>query len=87
MSEHLGETEGEFSVYHFADPKMFGEITQCARRYVGPEEAVKVAQHYCTSVAARMGWTVRVIIVDSGDCVAFEWIYGKGYTTDGVNWT
>ena len=86
MSEHIGETEGEFSVYHFADPALFGEITECVRRWVGPEEAVVTAKHYCTNVAASAGWTARVIIVDGGDCVCFEWIYGKGYTTDGVNY-
>lgn len=84
-SEHIGDTEGEFSVYHFSSPAL-GDIQECVRRWVGPEEAVEAAKHYCTSVAAQLGFTVRVIITDGGDNTNFEWIRGKGYTTDGVTW-
>lgn len=48
------------------------------RRHVDAEEAVKAAHHYCSSVGARMGTTVRVIITDAGDCCVFEWKFGEG---------
>jgi hypothetical protein len=48
------------------------------RRFVSEMEAVKAFAHYTTSVGARMGMTKRVIITDGGDCIAAEWIYGKG---------
>lgn len=67
-------TTGEFSVVQF-----FADDTyETVRSHVGPEEAVEAAKHYTTSVGARMGMTRRVIITDAGDCVAFEWQYGKG---------
>lgn len=47
------------------------------RRAVSAEEAVKATQHYTTSVGARMGTTVRVIITDMMDCTCFEWQDGK----------
>ncbi len=50
------------------------------RRNVEPEEAVKAAKHYTSSVAAKLGVTRRVIITDGGDCINFEWQYGKGVT-------
>jgi hypothetical protein len=65
---------GEFSVYQFFEDGSY----EMVRQFVGPEEAVKAAKHYTTSVAARMGITVRVIITDGGDCTAFEWKYGEG---------
>jgi len=66
----------EFSVCQFFDN---GEY-EYVRRFVGPEEAVKVAHHYCHSVGAKLGTTTRVIITDGGDCVNFEWQFGKGVT-------
>jgi len=47
------------------------------RKAVSAEEAVKATQHYTTSVGARMGTTVRVIITDMMDCTCFEWKDGK----------
>jgi hypothetical protein len=47
------------------------------RENVAAEEAVKAAQHYCNSVGAKLGFTKRVIIVDSGDCICFEWKDGE----------
>lgn len=44
------------------------------------QEAVVAAHHYCTSVGARMGFTRRVIITDSGDCCCFEWKWDEGIT-------
>ena len=42
------------------------------------EEALRAVKHYTRNVTARIGVTRRVIIVDSGDYIVFEWIYGKG---------
>ena len=54
-----------------------GEQEQ-VREHVSAEEAVKAAQHYTTSVAARMGITTQVIIVDMMDLTVFEWKFGEG---------
>ena len=72
----IGETTGEFSVCQFFENGQFEYV----RRFVGPQEAVKAALHYCNSVGARMGTTVRVIITDGGDFTNFEWQFGKGVT-------
>jgi hypothetical protein len=50
------------------------------RKRVSLDEAFKEFQHYTSSVAARMGITVRVIITDGGDCTNAEWKYGEGLT-------
>lgn len=63
-----------FSVCQFFEDDTYEYV----RRHVSPEEAVKAAQHYCTSVGARMGFVKRVIITDALDCINFEWQYGKG---------
>lgn len=76
MSEHIGDTEGEFSVCQFFHDGTYEYV----RRYVGAEEAVKAAHHYTTSVAARMGLVETVIITDAGDCINFVWEKGKGVT-------
>jgi hypothetical protein len=66
----------EFSVCQFFEDGSYEYV----RRGVDAEEAVKVAHHYCTSVAAQMGITQRVIITDGGDCVNIEWKFGQGVT-------
>jgi len=66
--------QGEFSVCQFF---MDGSY-EYVRRFVDAEEAVKASKHYTTSVGARIGTTVRVIITDAGDCIAFEWKRGEG---------
>lgn len=63
-----------FSVVQFFPDGQYEYV----RSRVEAEEAVKAAQHYCTSVGARMGTTRRVIITDGGDCTVFEWVFGKG---------
>ncbi|MFN3582936.1 hypothetical protein [Phenylobacterium sp.] len=50
------------------------------RQGVGAEEAVNAAIHYATCVGARLGTTVRVIITDSGDSIAWEWKRDDGIT-------
>ncbi len=74
MSEH-----SEFSVYQWFHP-MAGDQHECVKQYVGPEEAVQCAKSLITSVGGRLGTTCRVIITDGGDCINFEWEFGKGVT-------
>lgn len=66
----------KFSVYQFFEN---GDC-ECVRHYVPPAEAVQAFKHYTNNVAVKLGLVKRVIIVDSGDCVNMEWIYGKGIT-------
>lgn len=64
------------SVYQFFPDETWERV----RENVSAEEAAKAFKHYCTSVGARFGTTVRVIITDSGDCTNAEWQFGKGIT-------
>jgi hypothetical protein len=66
--------DGEFSVVQF----FVDGSHEYVRRYVDAEEAVKAAHHYCYSVGAKIGTTVKVIITDGGDCTNFLWEYSKG---------
>lgn len=49
------------------------------RRFVSAADAAEAYAHYTTSVGARMGTTVRVIITDGGDSTCAEWTYAEGY--------
>jgi hypothetical protein len=73
MSE---ESSNEYSVCQFFQNGSYEYV----RRFVSAEEATDVARHYCTSVGAKIGTTVRVIITDGGDCINLEWQFGKGIT-------
>lgn len=64
----------EFSVCQFFPDGSY----EFVRRWVPPAEAMKAFQFYTTNIAALHGFTTRVIIVDGGDCVNAEWIFGKG---------
>lgn len=66
--------EDEFSVCQFFEDGSYEYV----RRFVTADEAAKAFQHYCTSVGAKMGFTVRVIITDGGDCINAEWKRGEG---------
>ena len=66
----------EFSVCQFFEDGS----SEYVRRFVGVEEALKAANHYCNSVGARRGFTRRVIITDGDDFCCFEWQSGKGVT-------
>ena len=66
----------EFSVCQFFPDQSYEYV----RRFVSEQDALKAFQHYCTSVGARIGTTVRVIITDGGDYIVAEWEYGKGLT-------
>jgi hypothetical protein len=69
-------SDGEFSVCQFFEDGS----SEYVRRFVGAEEAVKAAHHYCNSVGAKLGFTNRVIITDGGDYTTFEWKHGEGVT-------
>jgi hypothetical protein len=64
----------EYSVCQFFEDGSYEYV----RRYVSAEEAVKAAEHYINSVAAKLGLVKRVIITDGGDCTNFEWKSGEG---------
>jgi len=65
---------GEFSVCQFFESGDY----EYYKRFVDAETAVKAAHFLTHNVAARIGTTNRIIITDGGDCISFEWIYGKG---------
>ena len=64
----------------FPDPKLDIGDHEYVRRYVMLDEATAAFRHYTSNVAAKMGFTHRVIITDGGDCIVAEWIYGQGVT-------
>lgn len=72
-------TTGEFSVCQFFQDGTYEYV----RRFVSAEEAVEAFKHYTTSVAAKIGTTVQVIITDGGDLTCAEWQYGKGIVFPG----
>jgi len=65
---------GEFSVYQFFSNDTWEQV----RSQVSAEEAMTAFQHYTTSVGARMGFTIRVIITDGEDFTNMDWQHGKG---------
>lgn len=69
-------TQGEFSVAQWFPNGDYEYV----RRFVGAEEAVYTAKHYCTCVGAKIGTTVRVMITDGGDHCVFEWNRDDGVT-------
>lgn len=70
------KTDGEFSVYQvFVD-----RVNEPLRRFVSAEEAVETAIRYSTSVGAKIGTTIKVIITDGGDNCCWEWKKGEGIT-------
>ena len=67
-------TDEKFNVCQFF---MDGQY-EYVRRNVEMAEAVNTFKHYTTSVGARIGTTVRVIITDTGDEICAEWKRGEG---------
>jgi len=53
---------------------------ETVRRHVSAEEAMEAFKHYTQNVAVKMGFTLRVIVTDSGDCINAEWKKDEGYT-------
>jgi hypothetical protein len=72
----LERERDEFSVYQFFPDGSYEAI----KRFVSAKEAVQTAKFYINNVSAKRGFTKRVIITDGGDCINFEWTYGKGIT-------
>ena len=68
--------EETFCVYQWFPNGYYEKV----RDHVGAEEAVRAFHHYTTSVGARMGTTVRVIVTDADDYTNMEWKYGQGIT-------
>jgi hypothetical protein len=66
-----------FSVWFYSGPTL-GNIQECECKGVGFEEAAKWFKHHISNVTAQMGWTQRVIMTDSDDCIVAEWKYGQG---------
>lgn len=66
--------QGEFSVTQFFSETQYETV----RKHVSAEEAVHAFTFYTTNVSSQCGLTTRVIITDGGDCVNYEWVYGKG---------
>lgn len=64
---------GEFSVYQEFENGMVEKV----RDHVEAEEAVKAAHHYCHSVGAQLGFTVKVIIEDGDGYCNFLWERGQ----------
>jgi hypothetical protein len=72
----MNEMKDEFSVCQFFEDGSY----EYTHRFINSEEAVKTAIHYSTSVGAKLGTTVRVIITDGDDCINWEWKKGIGIT-------
>jgi hypothetical protein len=70
----------EYSVCQFPDRKLDIGDHEYVRRYVMLDEALAAFRHYSNNVAARLGFTHRVIMTDGGDDIVAEWIYGQGVT-------
>lgn len=70
----MAYAKGEFSVTQFFSSDFY----EVVRKYVSAEEAVQAFVFYTTNVSAKCGLTARVIITDGGDCINYEWQYGKG---------
>jgi hypothetical protein len=66
-----------FSVYYYSNAKL-GSQCECECRNVDMEEAAQWFMHHTHNVAARTGFTVRVIMTDEMDCCIAEWRYGEG---------
>lgn len=68
------DTKEHYHVYQFFPDETYEQV----RQFVDAKEAFTAFMHYTTSVGAKLGTTVRVIIVDMGDCINMEWEYGQG---------
>lgn len=66
-----------YSVWYFSN-KALGSISECEGSGLSFEEACKWFKHHTTNVCANVGFTERVMICDSGDCIVAEWKFGQG---------
>ena len=60
---------GQFSVRLYYDNGEQKDVY----RFVSAQEASRGFQYYTSSLGARLGSTVRVIIIDGDDCMVREW--------------
>lgn len=75
MNETTNQPEhDEFSVYQFFADGSYKAI----KRFVSAKKAVQTAKSLTSNATNTK--TARVIITDGGDCIAFEWIFGRGVT-------
>jgi hypothetical protein len=68
-----------YSTWYFSNPAL-GSIQECECSGVDLAEASRWFRHHITNVCGKTGWTQRVIIVDSDDCIVAEWKFGEGIT-------
>lgn len=68
-----------YSVWYFSNESL-GNIKECEGDSFTFEEACKWFKHHTTNVTANFGFTKRVIITDSDDCICAEWKFGQGIT-------
>ena len=67
-------TKGEFSVYQFFPNDTWEKV----RDHVSAEDAMDAFMQFTSSVGARIGTTVRVIITDGEDFTNADWKFGEG---------
>ena len=63
-----------FRVHQFFPHDMHEKVTD----WVDVETAIKTAHQLTQSVGARIGTTLRVIIIDMMDTTVFEWTHSDG---------
>jgi hypothetical protein len=70
-----GISRGEFSVYWWSalDSQHYEEC-----RLVSPDAALRAFKRLTMGPASVVA--ARVIVTDAGDCIAAEWVKGKGLT-------
>jgi hypothetical protein len=66
----------KFSVHQFFAGGSHEEVG----RDLSAERAMQLTRQCCTSVGARVGTTIRVILVDDGEAVNMEWKHTEGIT-------
>jgi hypothetical protein len=64
----------EFSVYQW----FVNGDREDVLRFVDDEQAVRTATNLASSVGARLGTTVRVMITDGMDYCVWEWKFDEG---------
>ena len=66
----------KFSVHQFFADSSHEEVG----RGLSAERAMQLTRQCCTSVGAKVGTTIRVILVDDGEAVTLEWKHRDGIT-------
>lgn len=69
----------EYSVYWWdRDGNHYREL-----HFVEAKRAAEAAHRLAEGPASVFGFVERIMITDGGGFACFEWLKGKGYTTDG----